>query len=188
MTSITSASTFLAGRAETATLTLDGRRLKFTNLNKVYYPREGYTKRDVIQYYDGVAPLLLPYLKARPLSLRRYPDGIAGKSFYQKDAPAFAPSWIRTAQIWSEDSQREISYFVLESAEAIAYMANLGAIPIHIWSSRMSHLDGDATDPKVMDALKKRLDEVSKEFSSGGNVDSTWASCDSCAATSRRAT
>jgi bifunctional non-homologous end joining protein LigD len=117
------------------------RTFKATNPNKVFWPAEGYTKGDLIHYYETIAPWMLPYLKDRPVVLTRYPDGIDGKSFYQKDAPAFAPSWIRTARIWSEDSQREISYFVLESAEAIAYMANLGAIPIHIWSSRMSHLE-----------------------------------------------
>jgi bifunctional non-homologous end joining protein LigD len=117
------------------------RTFKATNPAKVFWPAEGYTKGDLIHYYETIAPWMLPYLKDRPVVLTRYPDGIEGKSFYQKDAPAFAPSWIRTARIWSEDSQREISYFVLESAEAIAYMANLGAIPIHIWSSRMGHLE-----------------------------------------------
>lgn len=119
----------------------DRRAFTATNLDKVFWPAEGYTKGDLIHYYATIAPWMLPYLKDRPVVLTRYPDGIEGKSFYQKDAPAFAPSWIRTAHIWSEDTQREISYFVLESAEAIAYMANLGAIPIHIWSSRMSHLE-----------------------------------------------
>lgn len=114
---------------------------KITNPKKVFWPDEGYTKGDLIDYYETVAPWMLPYLKDRPVVLTRYPNGINGKSFYQKDAPAFAPSWIRTAKIWSEDTQRDIAYFVLESAEAIAYMANLGAIPIHIWSSRMTHLE-----------------------------------------------
>ena len=117
------------------------RSFKPTNRGKVFWPAEGYTKGDLIEYYETIAPWMLPYLKDRPVVLTRYPDGIDGKSFYQKDAPAFAPSWIRTARIWSEDTQREISYFILESVEAIAYMANLGAIPIHIWSSRMSHLE-----------------------------------------------
>jgi bifunctional non-homologous end joining protein LigD len=119
----------------------DSRSFKITNPDKAFWPAEGYTKGDLIDYYETIAPKMLPYLKDRPVVLTRYPNGIDGKSFYQKDAPAFAPPWIRTAKIWSEDSQREISYFVLESAEAIAYMANLGAIPIHIWSSRMTHLE-----------------------------------------------
>ena len=83
---------------------------------------------------------MLPYLKDRPVMLTRYPDGIEGKSFFQKDAPGFAPPWIRRVKIYSEDSEREISYFILESAEALKYIANMGAIPIHIWSSRAPNL------------------------------------------------
>src|ERR1019366_6682908 len=82
-----------------------------------------------------------PYLKDRPVMLARYPDGIAGKTFYQKDAPAFVPSWIRTEKIWSEESKREIGYFILDTEEALAYVANLAAITIHIWSSRIPHLE-----------------------------------------------
>jgi bifunctional non-homologous end joining protein LigD len=117
------------------------REFKITNADKVFWPAEGYTKGDLIEYYRTIAPWMLPYLKDRPVVLTRYPDGIEGKSFFQKDAPAFAPDWIRTEKIYSQDSQRDISYFILESAEAIGYMANLGAIPIHIWSSRITHLE-----------------------------------------------
>ena len=70
---------------------------------------------------------MLPYLKDRPVMLTRYPDGIEGKSFFQKDAPGFAPPWIRRVKIYSEDSEREISYFILESVEALKYIANMGA-------------------------------------------------------------
>ncbi len=73
--------------------------------------------------------------------LARYPDGIAGKTFYQKDAPGFVPSWIRIEKIWSEDSKREIGFFIIDSEEALAYIANLGAITIHIWSSRINQLE-----------------------------------------------
>ena len=115
------------------------RSFTISNPDKIFWPAEGYTKADLIHYYTTIAPWMLPYLKDRPVVLTRYPDGIEGKSFFQKDAPAFAPGWIRTAKIWSQDSQRDIAYFVLDSIEAIAYMANLGAIPIHIWSSRLTH-------------------------------------------------
>ena len=91
----------------------------------------------MIEYYQSIAPWMLPYLKDRPVMLTRYPDGIEGKSFFQKDAPGFAPQWIRPEKIYPQDSQRDIAYFVLESADALAYMANLGAIPIHMWSSRL---------------------------------------------------
>ena len=92
------------------------RRVPFTNLDKTYWPEEIFSKGDLIEYYANISPWLLPYLKNRPVVLDRYPDGIAGKSFYQKDAPAFVPDWIRTEQIWSEQSQREISYFIVEDS------------------------------------------------------------------------
>jgi len=117
------------------------RSFTITNPGKVFWPAEGYSKRDLINYYETVSPWMLPYLKDRPVMLVRYPDGIEGKSFYQKDAPGFAPEWLRTEKVYSEDSHREIAYFILESKEAIGYMANLGTIPIHIWSSRLPHLE-----------------------------------------------
>src|SRR5690242_4397904 len=111
-----------------------------THTDKVFWPAEGYTKGDLIDYYETIAPWLLPYLKDRPVMLTRYPDGIAGKSFFQKDAPGYAPQWIRRVRIYAEESKRDISYFILESTEALKYIANMGAIPIHIWSSRTPHL------------------------------------------------
>jgi bifunctional non-homologous end joining protein LigD len=114
---------------------------QITHPEKIFWPEEGYTKGDLISYYLAVAHWMLPYLKDRPVVLTRYPDGFKGKSFYQKDAPSFAPSWIRREKIYSRDAHRWISYFILESVEAIAYMANMGVIPIHIWASRVPHLE-----------------------------------------------
>ncbi|HYL59109.1 MAG TPA: DNA ligase D, partial [Candidatus Acidoferrales bacterium] len=115
--------------------------VNITNPDKVFWPGDGYTKGDLIAYYRAIAPWMLPYLKDRPVMITRYPDGIEGKSFYQKDAPGFAPDWIRREKIYSEESSREIGYFVLESADALAYIANMGTIPIHIWSSRIGSLE-----------------------------------------------
>ena len=115
-------------------------RAEVTNADKVFWPDEGYTKGELIDYYRAVAPYLLPYLANRPLVLTRYPDGIDGKSFYQKDAPVYVPDWIRLEALWSEGSEREIRYFVIESAEGLAYIANLGAIPLHVWSARVGSL------------------------------------------------
>lgn len=115
-------------------------RVDITHADKVFWPAEGYTKGDLISYYETIAPWMLPYLKDRPVMLTRYPDGIEGKSFFQKDAPGYAPQWIRRARIYSQESRREISYFILESAGALKYIANMGAIPVHIWSSRMPNL------------------------------------------------
>jgi bifunctional non-homologous end joining protein LigD len=113
----------------------------FTNLKKVFWPREGYTKGDLIEYYRSLWPWMAPYLADRPLVLTRYPDGIEGKSFYQKDAPDFTPEWIRTVPIWSEDTQRDLRYIVCDNIETLLYVANLGAIPLHIWASRAASLE-----------------------------------------------
>jgi bifunctional non-homologous end joining protein LigD len=116
------------------------REVKFSNLDKVFWPEEKYTKGDLIEYYRSMAPWLLPYLKDRPVVLTRYPDGINGKSFYQKDAPGFVPDWIQTIPIWSEDTQRDIQYFVANDVETLVYLVNLGTIPLHIWMSRIEDL------------------------------------------------
>lgn len=117
------------------------RTVPFTNLGKVFWPAERYTKGDLIEYYRSIAPWLLPYLRSRPVVMTRFPDGIDGKSFYQKDAPEFAPEWIRTEPIWSEDTQRHIRYFVCDDLESLLYLANLGTIPLHIWMSRVGSLE-----------------------------------------------
>jgi bifunctional non-homologous end joining protein LigD len=115
--------------------------INFSNPKKIYWPAERYTKGDLIEYYRAVAPWMLPYLRNRPVVLTRFPDGIDGKSFYQKDAPEFAPDWIRTVRIWSEDTQREIRYFVPDDVESLLYIANMGSIPIHLWGSRVGSLE-----------------------------------------------
>jgi bifunctional non-homologous end joining protein LigD len=117
------------------------RIVRLSNLKKVFWPDEGYTKGDLITYYDTVAPLMLPYLRERPAVLTRYPDGIKGKSFFQKDAPVFVPDWVRTESVYSKDSDRDIRFFVIEDAETLRYVANLGTIPIHMWSSRSGTLE-----------------------------------------------
>ncbi|MGH8012739.1 MAG: DNA ligase D [Candidatus Binataceae bacterium] len=116
-------------------------RFKLTNLGKVFWPADGYTKGDLVAYYESIALWMLPYLRDRPVILTRYPNGIDGKSFFQKDAPAFAPDWIRKETIYAEDAQRQIAYFIIESAETLAYIANSASIPIHMWSSRIPHLE-----------------------------------------------
>jgi bifunctional non-homologous end joining protein LigD len=84
---------------------------------------------------------MLPYLKDRPLVLTRFPDGITGKSFYQKDAPAFAPAWVRTERIYSKDTERDIAYLVVDDVEMLRYVANSAAIPVHLWASRIPSLE-----------------------------------------------
>jgi bifunctional non-homologous end joining protein LigD len=117
------------------------RTVNFTNLQKVFWPDEGYTKGDLIEYYRSVGPWILPYLADRPVVLTRYPDGVNGKSFFQKDAPGFVPDWIRTERMWSEQAKREIDYFICDDEAGLLYLANLGTIPLHVWASRTSSID-----------------------------------------------
>jgi bifunctional non-homologous end joining protein LigD len=114
------------------------RRVAFTHLDKVFWPKERLTKGDLIEYYREISPWMLPYLEDRPVVMTRYPDGIDGKFFFQKDASAFAPEWMRIQRFWSEDSQRDVGYFVCDSVESLLYLANAASIPLHVWSSRAS--------------------------------------------------
>ncbi len=113
----------------------------FTNLDKIFWPDEQYTKGDLIEYYRSVARWILPYLANRPVVMTRFPDGIDGKSFFQKDAPQWTPDWIRKEMVWSEDSGKETNYFICDDVETLLYIINMGTIPLHVWSSRLTHLE-----------------------------------------------
>jgi bifunctional non-homologous end joining protein LigD len=119
----------------------DERVVPFTNLDKVFWPEEKYTKGDLIDYYRAISRWLLPYLENRPVVMTRFPDGIEGKSFFQKDAPKFAPDWIRRLRLWSDGSERELDYFIADDVESLLYIINLGTIPLHIWSSHVAALE-----------------------------------------------
>ena len=116
------------------------RTVELVNPDKIFWPGEGYRKKDLFDYYRAISPWLLPYLKDRPLVLTRYPDGIDGKFFFQKDARGLAPPWIRTERMWSEDTQRDIDYFIADDVETLLFLANLGTIPLHVWASRVPDL------------------------------------------------
>jgi len=148
--------------AEAAALRRERPQVKITRPGKVLWPADGHTKGDLIAYYRAVASHLLPYLRDRPLVLDRYPDGIEGKSFFQKNAPDFAPDWVRTETVWSDDPGDETRYFVCDDEETLVYLANSAAIPLHVWSSRLasiqapdwSILDLDAKDATFTDVVK----------------------------------
>jgi bifunctional non-homologous end joining protein LigD len=131
----------LSGKQAEVLLPVGKQRLKFTNLNKVFWPREGYVKRDLINYYDAVAELLVPHLKDRPLSLKRYPNGIEGKYFFQKEAAESFPDWLRTEAIFSEHNQAPINYVVADDRVSLLYLANLGCIDQNPWMSRVGTLE-----------------------------------------------
>jgi bifunctional non-homologous end joining protein LigD len=130
----------LSGKTEQAVLPIDGQHLKFTHLNKVFYPAEGYTKRDLLNYYDAVAELLLPYLRDRPLSLKRYPDGIAREFFFQKDTHDRVPSWVRVEPIYSEHKKAPTRWVLADNRATLLYLTNLGCIDQNPWMSRVGSL------------------------------------------------
>jgi len=135
------AAPLLSEKQVQATVEIDGRQLKFTNLNKVFYPREGYTKRDIISYYNSVADLILPHLHNRPLSLKRYPNGIHADFFFQKRSAESFPEWLRTEPIYSEHNKAPINYAVCNDRASLLYLANLGCIDQNPWMSRVGSLD-----------------------------------------------
>ncbi len=116
----------------------EARAFQPTNRGKVFWPDEGFTKGDLIAYYEAIAPFMLPYLADRPVVLVRYPDGIAGKSFFQKDAPAWAPPWLRTEKMWSDQTERDLDMFIADDRESLLFLVNMGTIPFHIGASRVS--------------------------------------------------
>lgn len=129
----------VAGKQDQTFVSLEGVRLKLTNLNKVFWPDDGYTKRDLINYYDAVADLLLPHLRDRPLSLKRYPNGIHGDYFFQKDSPESFPAWLRFLEI--TDEGKTTRFVLADNRAALIYLANLACIDHNPWMSRAGSLD-----------------------------------------------
>ncbi len=115
--------------------------VQVTHRDKIFFPEKALTKGDLVDYYESIASWMLPYLKDRPLVLTRFPDGIHGKSFYQRDAPDFVPDWIQREVLWSEGAEREVHYFIVQDTASLKYLANMGTIPIHAWHSRISDLE-----------------------------------------------
>jgi bifunctional non-homologous end joining protein LigD len=110
-------------------MTVEGRQLKLSNLDKVLYPRAGFTKGDVIEYYRRVAPVLLPHLEGRPLTLKRYPNGVEGDFFYEKNCPSHRPDWVRTARI--RMSSKSIEFCLCEDVPTLMWLANLADLELH---------------------------------------------------------
>ncbi|RYY84987.1 MAG: DNA ligase D [Chitinophagaceae bacterium] len=133
--------TLLNPNEESQTRIVQGNELRFTNLGKVFWPKEGYTKRDLINYYYQLAPLMLPYLKERPQILNRHPNGIDGKSFYQKDVKGKAQAFIETFPYYSFMDRRDKEFLVCTDEASLLYIASLGCIEINPWHSRRDRPD-----------------------------------------------
>jgi bifunctional non-homologous end joining protein LigD len=110
---------------------VEGRMLSLSNLDKVFYPRTGFTKGHVIDYYMRIAPVLLPHLRGRHLTLKRYPNGVEGDFFYEKQCPSHRPDWVRTAGVWSRHNGREIDYCMVDELATIVWLANLADLEMH---------------------------------------------------------
>jgi len=120
---------------------VNNRSLQLTNLTKLYWPKDNITKGALINYYDMMAPVILPYLKNRPLSLKRNPNGIDDKGFFQKDAGANFPSWIQTAPFFAESTGKTVDYTICNDKATLLYLANLGCIEMNPWNSTIKTPD-----------------------------------------------
>jgi bifunctional non-homologous end joining protein LigD len=122
-------------------LEIDGRKLMLSNLDKVLYPGSGFTKAQVIDYYIRVSRFLLPHLKGRPVTMKRYPDGIAGGHFYEKDAPRFTPDWVETFPVPRKAGGRPIRYILIDDLATLVWCANLADLELHPFLHRVPHID-----------------------------------------------
>src|SRR5687767_10615476 len=121
----------------TSTLVRIGKRqLALSNLNKVLYPDAGFTKADVIAYYRAIAPVLLPHLEDRPLTLKRYPNGVDDKFFYEKRCPSHKPEWVETAKVWSDSNDDHMYFCLANDVPALVWVANLASIELHTFLSK----------------------------------------------------
>ena len=112
-----------------------------SNLEKVFWPDSGLTKGDLLDYFDAVADVILPALRDRPLTVKRYPDGIDGFSFFQKNTPKYAPDWVKTVGLWAGSARRDVHYTLCNSKRTLLWLANQAAIELHPWLSRTSRLE-----------------------------------------------
>lgn len=110
---------------------VQGRQIKLSNLDKVLYPKVGFTKGQLIDYYVRIAPVLLPHLAGRPLTLKRYPEGVEGLFFYEKNCPPYRPEWMKTAKVWSEGNNRYMYYCVAADLPTLVWLANLADLELH---------------------------------------------------------
>jgi bifunctional non-homologous end joining protein LigD len=127
-------------------LVVEGRTLAVSNLDKVLYPKDGFTKGDLIHYYIQIAPVLLPHLKDRPLTMKRYPNGVEAEFFYEKNCPTHRPKWVQTATVWSEGNQRHMNYCLAQDLPTLVWAANLADIELHTSLSRKK----DVARPTMM--------------------------------------
>jgi bifunctional non-homologous end joining protein LigD len=123
------------------TLNISGREVPVSHLDKIFYPSVSFTKAQVIDYYIRISPVLLPHLKDRPLTLKRYPDGVDGGFFYEKRCPPYRPEWVKTAPVWSDRNETEIHYCLANDLPSIVWAANLGDLELHTFLAKADAVD-----------------------------------------------
>jgi bifunctional non-homologous end joining protein LigD len=123
-----------------AELIVEDRKIQVSNLDKVLYPKVGFTKGQVIDYYIRIAPMLLPHLKDRPLTMKRYPDGVEGEFFYEKNCPVHRPKWVKTARVWSESNNRMMNYCLAQDLPTLVWAANLADLELHTSLARKNNI------------------------------------------------
>jgi bifunctional non-homologous end joining protein LigD len=124
----------------TKTIEMEGHSIEIEHLDKVFFPDVGLTKGDLIRYYRRIAETMLPYLEGRPLTMQRFPDGIDGKGFYQKEAPGYFPDWIQRVEIHVEEEGGTQPQVVCGDAATLVYLVDQGCITPHVWLSRVEAL------------------------------------------------
>jgi bifunctional non-homologous end joining protein LigD len=129
-----------------AELIVEGKKLPVSNLDKVLYPKAGFTKGQVIDYYIRIAPVLLPHLKDRPLTMKRYPNGVEAEFFYEKNCPSHRPKWVKTAKVWSEGNNRMMDYCLAQDLPTLVWAANLADLELHTSLARKK----DVARPTMM--------------------------------------
>lgn len=127
------------------TLVIEGKRVPVSNLGKILYPATGFTKGDIVQYYIAIAPFLLPHLKGRPLTLKRYPDGVNAFFFYEKQCPPHRPEWVRTTPVYSEGRGAMMQYCLANDLPTLVWAANLACLELHTSLARSTALNRPTT-------------------------------------------
>jgi bifunctional non-homologous end joining protein LigD len=128
-------------KKKTTSLAVDGRTLALSNIDKIYYPKTGFTKGQVLEYYGRIAKVMLPHLHGRPVTLKRYPEGVEGPFFYEKECPRYRPPWLNTATVARTASDKTIHYCTIEDTASLLWLENLASIELHVLLSRKDNVD-----------------------------------------------
>ncbi len=123
-----------------ARVEVEGRELSLSNLEKVLYPSTGFTKGEVIQFYSRIAPAILPHIQGRPMTLKRYPNGVDAQFFYEKQCPSHRPPWVHTTPVWSGSTSRTINFCLVDDVPTLVWLANLASLELHVSLSKASDL------------------------------------------------